>query len=59
MTSLPCRQVVNLAVAQKPAPVNLLDENKDDLISKMFAGLLHADRVAQMMNVRKGRVSYI
>ncbi|XP_004930764.1 putative leucine-rich repeat-containing protein DDB_G0290503 isoform X1 [Bombyx mori] len=54
--SIDKRQVVNLAVAQKPAPVNLLDENKDDLISKMFAGLLHADRVAQMMNVRKGRM---
>ncbi|XP_061727974.1 protein PAT1 homolog 1 [Cydia pomonella] len=50
------RQVVNLAVNQKPPPVkNLLDENKDELVDKMFAGLLHADRLAQMLTVRKGR----
>ncbi|XP_048004129.1 protein PAT1 homolog 1 isoform X2 [Leguminivora glycinivorella] len=50
------RQVVNLAVNQKPPPVkNLLDENKDELLDKMFAGLLHADRLAQMLTVRKGR----
>ncbi|XP_063392432.1 GATA zinc finger domain-containing protein 14 [Cydia fagiglandana] len=50
------RQVVNLAVNQKSPPVkNLLDENKDELVDKMFAGLLHADRLAQMLTVRKGR----
>ncbi|CAK1546504.1 unnamed protein product [Leptosia nina] len=50
------RQVVNLAINQKPVPVkNLLDEDKDDLLSKMFAGLLHGDRLSQMLAVRKGR----
>ncbi|XP_053622036.1 uncharacterized protein Patr-1 [Plodia interpunctella] len=51
------RQVVNLAVNLKPAPVkNLLDEDKDELINKMFAGLLHNDRLQQMLTVRKGRM---
>ncbi|XP_023940537.1 putative uncharacterized protein DDB_G0287457 isoform X2 [Bicyclus anynana] len=51
------RQVVNLAVSQKPVPVkNLLDEDKDEILNKMFAGLLFGDRVPQMMTVRKGRV---
>ncbi|XP_045770155.1 putative uncharacterized protein DDB_G0287457 isoform X1 [Maniola jurtina] len=51
------RQVVNLAVNQKPVPVkNLLDEDKDEILNKMFAGLLFGDRVPQMMTVRKGRV---
>ncbi|CAB3257418.1 unnamed protein product [Arctia plantaginis] len=50
------RQVVNLAVNQKPAPVkNLLDEDKDDLLNKMFAGLLHSDRLQQILSVRKGK----
>ncbi|PZC70646.1 hypothetical protein B5X24_HaOG215379, partial [Helicoverpa armigera] len=54
--SIDKRQVVNLAVNQKPVPTkNLLDEDKDDLINKMFAGLLHSDRVQQMLTVRKGR----
>ncbi|CAH2056121.1 unnamed protein product, partial [Iphiclides podalirius] len=54
--SIDKRQVVNLAVSQKPAPVkNLLDEDKDDLLNKMFAGLLHSDRLPQMLTVRKGR----
>ncbi|XP_013185465.1 putative leucine-rich repeat-containing protein DDB_G0290503 [Amyelois transitella] len=50
------RQVVNLAVNQKPPAKNLLDEDKDELINKMFAGLMHGDRLAQMLTVRKGRV---
>ncbi|CAG4967564.1 unnamed protein product [Colias eurytheme] len=50
------RQVVNLAINQKPVPVkNLLDEDKDDLLNKMFAGLLYGDRLQQMLSVRKGR----
>ncbi|XP_038219863.1 uncharacterized protein LOC119838114 [Zerene cesonia] len=50
------RQVVNLAINQKPVPVkNLLDEDKDDLVNKMFAGLLYGDRLPQMLSVRKGR----
>ncbi|XP_049883710.1 putative uncharacterized protein DDB_G0271606 isoform X2 [Pectinophora gossypiella] len=49
------RQVVNLAVSQKPPVKNLLDEDKDELINKMFAGLLHGDRIQQMLTVRKGR----
>ncbi|XP_075988572.1 protein associated with topo II related - 1 isoform X2 [Anticarsia gemmatalis] len=54
--SIDKRQVVNLAVNQKPAPIkNLLDEDKDDLLNKMFAGLLHSDRVQQMITVRKGK----
>lgn len=54
--SIDKRQVVNLAVNQKPAPSkNLLDEDKDELVNKMFAGLLHSDRVQQMLTVRKGR----
>ncbi|CAG4948915.1 unnamed protein product [Parnassius apollo] len=54
--SIDKRQVVNLAVSQKPAPVkNLLDEDKDDLLNKVFAGLLHSDRLSQMLTVRKGR----
>lgn len=54
--SIDKRQVVNLAVNQKPTPVkNLLDEDKDELMNKMFAGLLHGDRLAQMLTVRKGR----
>ncbi|KAJ2943313.1 hypothetical protein O0L34_g12119 [Tuta absoluta] len=51
------RQVVNLAVSAKPPVKNLLDENKDELIEKIFAGLLHAsDRVQQVLTVRKGRL---
>ncbi|KAF9413432.1 hypothetical protein HW555_008324 [Spodoptera exigua] len=54
--SIDKRQVVNLAVNQKPAPSkNLLDEDKDELVNKMFAGLLHSDRIQQMLTVRKGR----
>ncbi|CAD0206819.1 unnamed protein product [Chrysodeixis includens] len=54
--SIDKRQVVNLAVNQKPAPSkNLLDEDKEDLVNKMFAGLLHSDRLQQMLSVRKGR----
>ncbi|XP_026735072.1 uncharacterized protein LOC113498982 isoform X2 [Trichoplusia ni] len=54
--SIDKRQVVNLAVNQKPAPTkNLLDEDKEDLVNKMFAGLLHSDRLQQMLSVRKGR----
>ncbi|KOB77861.1 Uncharacterized protein OBRU01_02495 [Operophtera brumata] len=50
------RQVVSLALPQRPAPVkNLLDEDRDDLMSRMFLGLLHSDRLAQMLTVRKGR----
>ncbi|XP_045457993.1 uncharacterized protein LOC123668273 [Melitaea cinxia] len=50
------RQVVNLAVCTKPAPVkNLLDEDKDELLNKMFSGLLHGDRLPQILTVRKGR----
>ncbi|XP_026483484.1 uncharacterized protein Patr-1 [Vanessa tameamea] len=50
------RQVVNLALCQKPAPIkNLLDEDKDELLNKMFSGLLHSDRLPQMLTVRKGR----
>ncbi|CAF4886970.1 unnamed protein product [Pieris macdunnoughi] len=51
------RQVVNLAINQKPVPVkNLLDEDRDELLSKMFTGLLYGDRLSQMLTVRKGRV---
>ncbi|KAM3955583.1 LOW QUALITY PROTEIN: uncharacterized protein ACR2FA_010491 [Aphomia sociella] len=54
--SIDKRQVVNLAVSQKPTPVkNLLDEDKEELVNKMYAGLLHGDRLAQMLTVRKGR----
>ncbi|KAG6454589.1 uncharacterized protein LOC115446370 [Manduca sexta] len=54
--SIDKRQVVNLAVSQKQAPVkNLLDEDKEELVNKMFAGLLHGDRLQQMLTVRKGR----
>ncbi|KAJ8707768.1 hypothetical protein PYW07_011445 [Mythimna separata] len=54
--SIDKRQVVNLAINQKPAPVkNLLDEDKDELVNKMFAGVLHSDRVQHMLSVRKGR----
>ncbi|KAL0858872.1 hypothetical protein ABMA27_011317 [Loxostege sticticalis] len=53
--SIDKRQVVNLAVSQKPPVKNLLDEDKEELVGKMFAGLLHSDRLAQMLTVRKGR----
>ncbi|XP_068621858.1 myb-like protein AA isoform X2 [Battus philenor] len=54
--SIDKRQVVSLAMCEKPAPAkNLLDEDKDDLLNKMFAGLLHGDRLPQMLTVRKGR----
>lgn len=54
--SIDKRQVVNLAVSQKQAPIkNLLDEDKDELVNKMFAGLLYGDRLQQMLTVRKGR----
>ncbi|CAG9794558.1 unnamed protein product [Diatraea saccharalis] len=49
------RQVVNLAVCQKPPVKNLLDEDKDELMGKMFSGLLHGDRLPQALTVRKGR----
>ncbi|XP_041971067.1 protein PAT1 homolog 1 [Aricia agestis] len=49
------RQVVNLAVSQKPPVKNLLDEDKEDLLNKMFSGLMHGDRLPQMLTVRKGR----
>ncbi|KAI5640108.1 hypothetical protein NE865_07522 [Phthorimaea operculella] len=51
------RQVVNLAVSAKPPVKNLLDENKDELIEKIFAGLLHtSDKIQQVLTVRKGRL---
>ncbi|XP_050665002.1 uncharacterized protein LOC126965435 [Leptidea sinapis] len=50
------RQVVSLAVSQKPPVKNLLDEDKDDLLNKMFVGLLNGDRLQQMLTARKGRV---
>ncbi|CAH0404430.1 unnamed protein product [Chilo suppressalis] len=50
------RQVVNLAVCQKPPVKNLLDEDKDELVGKMFYGLLHGDRLPQALTVRKGRI---
>ncbi|XP_014365328.2 ATP-dependent helicase BRM [Papilio machaon] len=54
--SIDKRQVVNLAVSQKPAPVkNLLDEDREELLGRMFAALLHADRLPQILAVRKGR----
>ncbi|XP_073965399.1 uncharacterized protein isoform X2 [Choristoneura fumiferana] len=54
--SIDKRQVVNLAVSQKPAPVkNLLDEDRDELVERMFAGLLAGDRIAHMLAVRKGK----
>ncbi|GBP57022.1 Protein PAT1 homolog 1 [Eumeta japonica] len=51
------RQVVNLNVTSNPNAVvkNLLDEDKDELINKMFAGLLFEDRLQQFMMVRKGK----
>ncbi|KAJ0182969.1 hypothetical protein K1T71_000945 [Dendrolimus kikuchii] len=54
--SIDKRQVVNLATTPRPAPVkNLLDENKEELVGNLFLGLLHGDRTAQMLTVRKGR----
>ncbi|KPI96264.1 Protein PAT1-like 1 [Papilio xuthus] len=54
--SIDKRQVVNLAVSQKPPPVkNLLDEDREELLGRMFAALLHADRLPQILAVRKGR----
>lgn len=54
--SIDKRQVVSLEPATRPLPLkNLLDENRDELISSLFLGLLHADRTAQILTVRKGR----
>lgn len=51
------RQVVSVALGQKPPPVkNLLDEDREELLARMFAALLHADRLPQVLAVRKGRV---
>lgn len=35
---------------------NLLDENKNDLLGKLFSGLLFEDRLLSFMNIRKGKV---
>lgn len=49
--------MVNLTTNQKPQPAkNLLDEDKEDLLNKMFSGLLHGERVPQILAVRKGKV---
>ncbi|XP_061381542.1 uncharacterized protein LOC116776445 isoform X2 [Danaus plexippus] len=54
--SIDKRQVVNLTTNQKPQPAkNLLDEDKEDLLNKMFSGLLHGERVPQILAVRKGK----
>ncbi|XP_077286737.1 protein associated with topo II related - 1 isoform X2 [Arctopsyche grandis] len=47
--------LLSLAIAPTSTP-NLLDENKPDLLGKIFSGLLFEDRLLSFMNIRKGKM---
>lgn len=52
------RQVVNLGVAYNqsiPIARNLLDENKDELIIRIFCSVLADDRMQLILSIKKGR----
>lgn len=50
---------VNFLQNATPVVPNLLDENKNDLLGKLFSGLLFEDRLLSFMNIRKGKASVL